>query len=262
MYHGKPCWFELSTAPEALAAAGAFYGRVLGWSVADAGMPGFTYHLASAAREMVAGLMQMPEDCAGTPPHWMIYLDVDDVDAAAARVTALGGRVHRPPSDIPGTGRFAVVTDPQGAAFGLLQPMPMQPQPPAESGAFDQKKPGHGNWIELMSSDPAAALDFYAALLGWTRARAVDMGEMGSYQLFSWQGRDIGGMMGLGQAPSPCWLPYFGVDGVNAAVVRIAEAGGKLAHGPIEVPGEAHIAVAQDPQGAWFAVVGPAGPAA
>ena len=55
----------------------------------------------------------------------------------------------------------------------------------------------------------------------------------------------------------PAWLPYFGTDGVTAAIKRIEAGGGKLAHGPMEVPGDALIAVAQDPQGAWFAVVGP-----
>ena len=83
------------------------------------------------------------------------------------------------------------------------------------------------------------------------------MGEMGTYQVFSHDGTDIGGMMGLGNSPVPAWLPYFGANGIDAAIARITAAGGKLAHGPTEVPGGAFIAVAQDPQGAWFAVVGP-----
>ena len=80
---------------------------------------------------------------------------------------------------------------------------------------------------------------------------------MGTYQVFSHDGTDIGGMMGLGNSPVPAWLPYFGTNGVEAAMERIKAAGGKVAHGPMEVPGGAFIAIAQDPQGAWFAVVGP-----
>lgn len=258
MYHGKPCWFELSAAKGGLAQAGAFYSRVLGWSVADSGMPDFTYHLASLGGGPIAGLMEPPPACSDAPPNWLIYLDVDNVDAAAAKVAVLGGRVLREPADIPGTGRFAVAADPQGAVFGMLQPLPMDPPPPEECSAWNQQKAGHGNWIELMSSDPAAGFDFYSELFGWTRSRDVDMGDMGKYQLFAWRGADIGGMMGLGNAPVPCWMPYFGVEGVTGAIERIRDAGGALTHGPIEVPGGAFIAVAQDPGGAWFAVVGPA----
>ena len=82
-------------------------------------------------------------------------------------------------------------------------------------------------------------------------------GEMGTYQLFCHKGTEIGGMMGLGEAPVPNWQPYFGVNGdVSEKVEAIKAAGGTVHHGSVEVPGPAYIAVAQDPQGAWFAVVG------
>lgn len=257
MFHGKPCWFELDTARGALDAARDFYGKVFGWSVADAGMPGMTYLLASHGGDMVAGMMEIPPEAAGMPPNWMSYLDVDDADAAATKTASLGGQVLHGPADIPGTGRFAVLADPQGAVFGVLQPLPMDPQPPVDSGAWNQQKESHGNWIELMSTDPDAGFDFYSELFGWTKGTAIPMGEMGSYQLFAWNGSDIGGMMGLGNAPVPCWLPYFGVNGVEAAMQRIQDAGGSVLHGPMEVPGPAFIAVARDPQGAHFAIVGP-----
>ncbi|MTH76659.1 VOC family protein [Paracoccus aestuariivivens] len=258
MYHGKPIWFELSAAKGGLSDADDFYSKVFGWSVADAGMQGFTYHLASYGGDMVAGMMEMPDDCAEIPPFWMVYFDVDDADAAASKVKSLGGKIFREPADIPRTGRFAILSDPQGAAFGVLQPLPMDKQnPSSDGGAFDQNKESHGNWIELMSSDPKAGFDFYAELLGWTKSTPVDMGEMGTYQLFSWQGADIGGMMGLGNSPVPNWLPYFGVNGVNDAIERISSGGGELLHGPVEVPGGAFIAFFRDPQGAHFSIVGP-----
>ena len=253
--HGRPCWYELSTSEGNLGAAEAFYGAVLGWTCEDAGMEGFDYHLASVDGDMIAGLMITPPDAGAMSPFWMIYFAVDDADAAAARIAAAGGQVFRAPADIPGTGRFAVVSDPQGAAFGILQPEPM---PGGGAGnAFDQQKAGHGNWNELMSSDPEAGFSFYADIFGWQKSQAVDMGDMGTYQVFASDGADIGAMMGLGNSPVPAWLPYFGVNGVETAIGRITAAGGTLAHGPMEVPGGAFIAVAQDPQGAWFAVVGP-----
>ena len=253
--HGRPLWFELATSKGSLDSAGDFYRRVLGWQVADAGMEGFAYHLARADGDMVAGLMEIPGDLSGMSPNWTIYFGVDDADRAAAGIKATGGRVFRGPADIPGTGRFAIAADPQEAVFGILSPLPM---PDGAGGhAFDQQKAAHGNWTELMSSDPAAAFGFYAGLFGWQKSDAMDMGDMGTYQLFSHDGADIGGMMGLGNAPQPCWLAYFGVNGVNPAVRRITDAGGTVQHGPTPVPGGAHIAVATDPQGAWFAVVGP-----
>lgn len=257
MLHGKPFWFELYTARGGLSDAGAFYARVFDWEISDSGMEGMRYHLGRAGADMVAGLMEMPDEAADMPPAWMIYLAVEDADAAAARITELGGRIYCAPADIPGTGRFATAADPQGAAFGILAPGPSEPGDDSDSGAWNQSKAGHGNWIELMSSDPAAGFEFYAQLFGWSRGEAMDMGEMGTYQLFAWGGGDIGGMMGLCGAPQPYWLPYFGVDGVNAAITRVKDAGGAILRGPIEVPGPAFIAILRDPQGAHFAIVGP-----
>lgn len=262
-YHGNPCWYELSTSKGNLDAAGAFYAQILGWTINDAGMEGFTYHLASSDGDMVAGLMEMPEDVANMPPMWMIYFAVDDADAFAKAATAAGGQVHRPPADIPGTGRFAILGDPQGAGFGVLQAdmSQMSPEDIAKAdagGAFNQKKAGHANWNELMTSDPEAGFAFYSGLLGWTLGESMPMGEMGTYQLFRRDGVDIGAVQGLGQAPVPNWLPYFGVNGsMTATIDAIKAAGGTVHHGPAEVPGPAWIAIAQDPQGAWFGLVGP-----
>lgn len=261
-YHGNPCWYELSTSKDNLDAADAFYARILGWQIADAGMEGFTYHLASSDGDIVAGLMEMPPDAADMPPMWMIYFAVDDADAFAKAAVASGGRIHREPADIPGTGRFAILADPQGAGFGVLQPdmsrmTPEQVAKAETTGAFDQKKAGHGNWNELMTSDPEAGLAFYSGLLGWTRGEAMPMGEMGTYQLFRRNGADIGAVQTLGQAAAPNWLPYFGVDrSMTAVIEEIKAAGGSVHHGPAEVPGPAWIAIVQDPLGAWFAVVG------
>ncbi|SDD93755.1 hypothetical protein SAMN05421538_10368 [Paracoccus isoporae] len=263
-FHGNPCWYELTTTQGKLDEAGAFYGRIFGWNVVDSGMEEFSYHLATIDRVPVAGLMNMPDDVSGMPPCWMIYFAVDDCDAFCRDATAKGASVHRPPSDIEGTGRFAILADPQGAAFGVLQPdmSQMSAEEIARAreggGAFNQSRAGFGNWNELMSSDPEAAWDFYAPLLGWRKGDAMDMGEMGTYQLFRRDEADIGAMMGLADSPVPSWLAYFGVDGsVAAKVEEITAAGGAVLHGPIEVPGPAWVAVATDPQGAAFAVVGP-----
>lgn len=252
---GTPAWYELTTSRDALSAAGEFYNKILGWQVMDSGMEGFSYNLAMSDGDMVAGLMEIPPDGCDMPPNWMIYIAVDNADEVAKNISAAGGKIFREPENIPGTGRFAIACDPQGAGFGIIQLEPMEND--QGGAAFDQSKAGHGNWHELMSTDPAAGFAFYSNIFGWQKSTPIDMGEMGTYQLFSHEGADIGGMMGLGNAPASSWLPYFGVNGVNSAIERIKSGGGRLIHGPQEVPGGAFIAIAQDPQGAHFAVVGP-----
>ena len=264
-YHGNPCWYELATSKGNLKPAEDFYANIFGWTLQDSGMEHFAYHLAQCDGDTVAGMMEISGDGSDTPPFWMTYFAVDDADAFVAHARALGATLHRGPDDIPGTGRFAVLADPQGAAFGILQPdMSSMSQADiakadASGGAFHANKPGRCNWNELMSSDSDAAYGFYSRLLGWSRGNAIDMGTMGTYQLFQRDGIGIGGMMGLGNAPKSNWLPYFGVQGrVSDTIEAIKTAGGSVHRGPHEVPGGMYIAVGQDPQGAWFAVTGSA----
>lgn len=268
--YGRPCWFELATSDTA--GATRFYEPLLRWRVGESESPDIEYRLAKAGDEVVAGLMPLDFAPEGTPPNWLTYICVESADQTTKLAAEKGATVVKPPADVPGTGRFAVLQDPQGAHFGILQPdmsqMPQDMQEKAragEIGAWNQRKAGHGNWLELMSTDPEAGFDFYAALFGWTKGAAIDMSEGcengegpgGTYQLFQHDGTDIGGMMGLGKAPVPVWLPYFGVDDpVTQVIDAIKSSGGHVEAGPVEVPGPAYIAVGSDPQGAWFAVVG------
>ncbi|MDB6181734.1 VOC family protein [Paracoccus fistulariae] len=254
--HGTPCWYELNTSAGKLAELGGFYARIFGWAISDSGMEGFTYHLARSDGDMVAGLMELPADAGCVMPCWMIYFAVTDAAQTVADARAAGATVKRDLAEIPGTGSFAILADPQGAVFGILQPEPMDS--PDQGNAFDQKKTGHGNWNELMSADPQAGFDFYAGLMGWSRGDAMDMGEMGTYQLLRHGDADIGAIQPLGDAPVSAWLPYFGVDGsVADKMADVTAAGGQIQLGPQEVPGPAYIAICTDPQGAWFAMVSP-----
>ena len=251
-FHGLPCWYELATTD--LAAAKEFYAGLLGWTWADSGMQGMTYLLASCDGDMVAGLFA-PDP--GMPAAWSTYTAVDDADATAAQAKALGATVVMPPTDIPGTGRFAVLIDPQGAAFGILQPQPMADG--SAGGAFNQQKSGHGNWHDLATPDTAAALAFYGALFGWAQTRAMPMGPDMVYTVINRDGQDIGGIFTEGTKAGPAkWTVYFGIPSVNAAVTAVKSTGGAVQHGPAEVPGGAYIIHCTDPSGAAFALVGPA----
>jgi predicted enzyme related to lactoylglutathione lyase len=121
---GQPnsfAWAELNA--RGVEAAKPFYTQVFGWgdktSPASNGQPAYTEwqlggHSIGGAMEMV------PQIPAQVPSHWLVYFGSTDVDATAARVVELGGKALMAPMDFPG-GRFAVVQDPQSAAFGILK---------------------------------------------------------------------------------------------------------------------------------------------
>jgi hypothetical protein len=69
--------------------------------------------------------MQMKPEMGKMPAHWYPYFGVEDCDAVAAKAKGMGAQIHMPPTDIPNVGRFAVIGDPQGAAFAILHPKPM-----------------------------------------------------------------------------------------------------------------------------------------
>jgi hypothetical protein len=109
----------------------------------------------------------------------------------------------------------------------------------------------------LHTTDWTDAFEFYSAMFGWLKGDAMDMGPMGTYQLFTIGGVPIGGMFNSPAAQAACfWLYYFNVEDIDAAAGRISENGGKIMRGPHEVPGGGWIVQAADPQGAAFALLG------
>jgi len=257
---GDFIWYELMARdPEA---ARGFYCAVLGWTAApypSTNLVGgaMEYTLWRSGQHDVGGMMRLPEDALarGAGSSWVGYVGVADVDAMAARIAKAGGTVHVPPNDVPGVGRMAMVADPQGAPFYV-----MRGASEGASHAFAAGKPGHCGWHELHTSDWEAAFRFYGPLFGWRKGDAVDMGPMGTYQLFHPAGARedaVGAMFNSPQSPAPHWLYYFQVDDIDAAGARLEAHGGKNLMGPREVPGGAWIIQAQDPQGALFALLGP-----
>lgn len=120
--HGTNVWNELVTADVAKAAP--FYDAVFGLGAEQMQMEGAEqpYTTFTVDGKVVAGSMapQAPE----TPPHWSVCFNVDDADAAAALARELGGQELAAPFDVPGIGRIAVLADPQGGMFSLMQNPP------------------------------------------------------------------------------------------------------------------------------------------
>lgn len=250
---GKFAWYELMTSDTE--AAGRFYSSVAGWTpkpVPGGGGGEFPYTTFNLGEVGMAGMINIPGHTA-----WIGYIAVDDVDAHIEKIVAAGGTLWKPATDIPGMLRFAVLSDPQGAAFVAFtpnpaMPTPQRPQPPA---------PGTIAWHELYTTDLEAGYSFYNQLFGWTKLTDMDMGPMGAYRIFD-QGdhkqMGDGGMMSKPpQVPVSCWIFYISVDSIKAAIARVEAGGGKVLNGPTQVPGGGWIIQGQDPQGAVFALVGP-----
>jgi predicted enzyme related to lactoylglutathione lyase len=112
---GSLTWNQLHTRDKD--GALAFYGAVFGWTMGDfGGMP-----VINLGDRGIGGIMDMPPGTPDeVPAYWMTIFAVDDVGDAVAKAGELGGSVVVPPSDIPGVGRFAILTDPQGVYFGVI----------------------------------------------------------------------------------------------------------------------------------------------
>jgi predicted enzyme related to lactoylglutathione lyase len=252
-FQGRFVWYELMTTDPA--AAQAFYGSVVGWGAQDSGMSGVAYTLFTVGGKGACGLMALPEAArqAGAPPHWLGYVAVADVDGTAARIRAAGCTEYVAPSDIPEVGRFSVFADPQGASLALFHaardcddPIP------------DQSETGRVGWHELHARSVEEALSFYAPLFGWRKTDAMDMGDMGTYQMFGVGDKTLGGMFPKPPTmPRAFWLYYFNVPDIDAAIARVTAGGGRVLMAPMEVPGGGWVVQATDPQGAAFALHGP-----
>jgi predicted enzyme related to lactoylglutathione lyase len=118
---GALCWSELTTTDTN--AAEKFYTSLFGW-MAKHSAPGapMDYTEFSIGGTPSVGMMAMPPGMpAGVPSYWMPYFQVEDCDGSTAKAKGLGGNLMIGPQDIPSTGRFAILTDPQGAMFAVFQ---------------------------------------------------------------------------------------------------------------------------------------------
>jgi uncharacterized protein len=120
--HGLIWWSELMTRDPGRAKD--YYSSVAGWDFSEMPMAEGTYLMASREGRPIAGIMDMTgqKDWDMLPPHWFTYIAVDDVDAAVAATRAAGGTVVRDVFEVPGVGRIAIITDPTGAALGIMTP--------------------------------------------------------------------------------------------------------------------------------------------
>lgn len=254
-------WYELMTPDPAGAAR--FYGAVVGWTIASEGQPtagGVDYRMIGRGDGGNAGgLLALNADmiAGGARPLWIGYIHAGDVDAEIEAIKADGGSVQMPAMDIP-VGRIAMVTDPQGAAFYIMDPVPPPGMEGMESDVFSVDRPQHIRWNELATSDPDAAITFYKKHFGWSQEGEMPMGEMGAYRFIQRGEVGLGAVMPLMTGyPAPMWSFYIGVDDIDRAYAAVTANGGTIMAEPMEVPGGEFVVNGVDPQGASFGLVGP-----
>lgn len=247
---GAFCWIELATADQS--AAKDFYAKIFGWSSQDFPTgPNEVYTIFQVeGRDAAAGCTLRPEQRAhGVPPHWNLYVAVENADASAARATQLGGTVLAPPFDVFDSGRMAVVQDPTGASICLWQP---------------NKHPGtgisgaHGTlcWADLNTHDRHRAGEFYSDLFGWQIMRE-DEGLEHNYWHIENGKEFIGGLPPASylQPGTPAhWLAYFQVTDCDVTAGQAKNLGATVYMPPTDFEDVGRVSVMADPQGAAFAI--------
>lgn len=117
---GEICWRELRS--KDLPAATEFYSKMFGWTLEQSKISPIDYKEIILTGTATGGMMAMEgDDWGDAPSHWASYIAVDSADETAEKITANGGSIHVPPFDAPGVGRMAMVADPSGAHFAIIQ---------------------------------------------------------------------------------------------------------------------------------------------
>ena len=234
------------------AAAVTFYGTLFGWQVTELKVMGFTVRRLALGDRVLGAIMPF-DPKLGFPSHWVPYMHVESVDETCRRVTELGGEVCMGAMDIP-PGRFALTNDPTGGLFSPFTPRQAPPAPeiPAPTGTFC--------WDELLTTDPGAAVTFYASLFGWEPVESA-MPNGGTYTVLQRGGVQAAGVMArpTGATFRSSWLPYVAAADVDATAAEARRLGAAITTLPTDIPGIGRFAVLADPTAARIALLSAAG---
>jgi len=258
---GEFCWVELATTDQA--AAQAFYSKIFGWSprtmpigpnedytIFDLLGAGSTGSQQSDLRPAAACYTLRPDQRShGVPPHWDLYVAVQNADETAARAKQLGGSVLAEPFDVFDAGRMAVLQDPTGAVFCVWQAN-------KHIGIAITGTPGTLCWADLNTPDQARAGQFYADLFGW-QIMKEDEDPAHNYWHIKNGEEFIGGIPPAShhQPGVPAhWLAYFTVSDCDTTAAAAKNLGAKLYMPPTDFEDVGRISVIADPQGATFAI--------
>jgi predicted enzyme related to lactoylglutathione lyase len=244
---GGFCWIELATTDQN--AAKQFYEPLVGWSAVDLPMgPNAFYTMFQIDGAEAAASYTLTEQEQGIPPHWNLYIAVENVDESAKRAAELGGTLLATPFDVMDAGRMAVIQDPTGAVFCAWE---AKNSPGIKITGVD----GTLCWADLNTPEAAKAKPFYEGLFGWSIVPGQN--DTSGYLHIKNGDQFIGGVPAAHQlnpnAP-PHWMPYFQVGNVDAAAAQAQKTGGAVYLAPMSLENVGRFAVLADPQGAVFSI--------
>jgi predicted enzyme related to lactoylglutathione lyase len=247
---GSFCWVELGTSDQA--GAKRFYSNLFAWTVNDVpiGPDNFYTLFQLRGRDVAAAYTLFPDQKErGIPPHWMLYVAVENVDSTAEKAADLGGKILSPPFDVFDLGRMTVIQDPTGGVFATWQAK-------RHHGIGVASEEGAFCWADLTTTDPKKAVNFYSQLFGWETE--VSKNDPSGYLHILNKGSYIGGIPPVREGqPPPHWLIYYQVSGIETVLERATSNGATTYQPPFSVPETGQIAVLADPQGAVFALFEP-----
>lgn len=211
----------------------------------------------------IIGVGARSAEYADLPLQWMPHIQVADVARSVECALELGGTevLHGKGDD--GTSQWAVLLDPNGAAFGLIPVVSENEIPVVEGDATRDADTGigHISWLELTVANASASRDFYREVIGWS-AQDVAMADASqSYADYSMLREDGNPAAGLCHARGaraglpPIWMLHLPVGDLAESLRRVEEEGGKIVQEIKGGDGGCTVVVVQDPVGACLALV-------
>lgn len=236
-----------------------FYTRVL----CTGEHPLWREDLTNSLGMSVIGLGERSAEYDFLPLQWMPHIQVADVATSVARTLELGGSELMHGQDDDGDSQWAVLLDPNGAAFGIIPVVPPEAMPAADDAASHDPAAGAGRiaWLDLTVADAGAARDFYRQVVGWSTQDVEMEDASGGYADYNMLGDDGAPAAGVCHArganlglPS-VWMIYLPVGDIAESLRRVDEGGGEVIKATRGDAGAFVYAVIQDPVGACLALV-------
>lgn len=211
----------------------------------------------------IIGLGKREGEYADLPLQWMPHVQVQDVAASAQTAVALGGNEIMHARDDQGSSQWAVLTDPNGAAFGIIPVLPTGAadqydggENPAGADAF-----GHIAWLDLTVPDAEGTRDFYSQVIGWESDEVAMEDENGAYADYGMDdasGKTAAGICharGQNVGVPPVWILYLAVGDLEESLRRVEEEDGRILKKGLDGSGVMQYAVIEDPVGVAIGLV-------
>ena len=235
---GHVVWHDLIT-PN-LAQSQAFYSSVFGWqfqAVND------SYTLASLDGKLIAGMAEL--DNKQNASHWLSLISSKDIAAISEKTIKAGGKVLVSSTEIKGRGTIAVLEDPQGAVFSLINTVNGDPEA--------QQTDNGWIWQEVWSDNPEQSKAFYQSLGNYS-AQSKPLNN-GNYSYLALNGTPAIGFVKKPDAEiGNTWVNYIKVADVDATLLKVTAAGGIVLMAPNDKVRNGSVAIIRDPAGAGIVI--------